>query len=414
MAVEAASAPVVAQTNVATVPAAAASPAATLESEAVSAVPGQSGAVSVPVGQDSLASSREGAPQVAALGAGPTTAGSAGRIAEAPLVHGDEAVVATGDTGDLATAGQLDSAVPGDAGTIGAATLGREAVAEALAPAAADVVERPGALVAGTGGAASVPSAGQVTDLLSATPGTEPSSTLPLAKSPAPGVAARVAELTSAWPELGSPDEGRRFAALLDYLVGYDGGSCFAVAPQLAAGGAVGLTAYAVSPKPGEALQKRLNTALGMAVPVKTGTVSKAQCGALNFIRRMPDYPSQDIRIRLQSVQVASGTSLDGRILGDTGRQVHLLIVDDEGRVQKVDNFLTSDTGGYSFTFPVVLTSGSVSTVQLLVAIGAPADLDAISQMDGQLADQYFPVLLREMSARHLKISFAVQAFGVQ
>ncbi|MBS8229279.1 hypothetical protein [Vannielia litorea] len=142
--------------------------------------------------------------------------------------------------------------------------------------------------------------------------------------------------------------------------------------------------------------------------------VSEAQCAALTFIREAKAYPAFNLYFDMENRVIASGDYLEGRILNVSGQVVHFLLIDDEGTVQALDGFLQFTRAGASFSIPMNLTAGPVVTQQLLLAVGTPARLDVVTDLDGSEAVGYFEALAAELEARGISPDLSMVAFSVE
>lgn len=86
-------------------------------------------------------------------------------------------------------------------------------------------------------------------------------------------------------------------------------------------------------------------TVTGVAASTRGGTVSSPQCRVLSFARTLARYPGFSLQLDLVDRELSSGDVLSGAIANGAGRSVHLLLVDDEGKVQSMDRFLSAVGG---------------------------------------------------------------------
>ena len=97
------------------------------------------------------------------------------------------------------------------------------------------------------------------------------------------------------------------------------------------------------------------------------------------------------------------------------GLKVHLIIVDNDGKVQNGDRYLTLSGDAVGFAVPVVLTGDRTASVQLAVSIAVPvsASIDAFTLAQGTDANAFFDRLRQELAAKHLVATVGVSPFAV-
>lgn len=139
--------------------------------------------------------------------------------------------------------------------------------------------------------------------------------------------------------------------------------------------------------------------------------IDPRQCATLDALRQSDSYPANRIGLSLDTVTLSSGDTLTGRVLGAGGLFVTLLLVDDNGVVQDLAQFVTLDGSTPVFEVPVARSGPSRATRQVLLAIGttdAPLDL---SDRIGQEAQEVFgPIPAETLQA----MVFGVTTFDVQ
>jgi hypothetical protein len=202
---------------------------------------------------------------------------------------------------------------------------------------------------------------------------------------------------------------------VVNYVADYDGGACFAAIPTRLPDGSLSVSAFAANNQAGATFSSAFASAFGAAPTLLNNAVSPTQCGALAFIRQSPGYPNFDLAVNLIDQQVASGGLLAGKIDNAQGLKVHLIIVDNDGKVQNGDRYLTLSGDAVGFAVPVVLTGDRTASVQLAVSIAVPvsASIDAFTLEQGTDANAFFDRLRQELAAKHLVATVGVSPFAV-
>jgi hypothetical protein len=229
---------------------------------------------------------------------------------------------------------------------------------------------------------------------------------------------AEVALLVPARPgsSLGTETDrpSQRYLRVIDFIRNFDGGSCFVALPAIGSSGSVEFQTFGKD----KALEAEFTTAyasaLGIVANVSLGNVADPQCLALSFARRVERYPAFSLIIELETAEVTSGSILSGAILNVKDRPVNLLLIDDEGRVQAVDRFLSAPNGtDRRFSAPLTLTSGPVTTKQLLMAIATDLPVQLLDGKINEPATNFFPRLASEIAESGADIDIALEGISV-
>lgn len=217
-------------------------------------------------------------------------------------------------------------------------------------------------------------------------------------------------------PEGSTTAEDRaRYAAILDHLKRYSGGSCFAALPALGdRAGQLTLDAFGETTKRLDRFRAGLEEAAGIVPGTYLKPVSTAQCATLSFIKQLPTYPEFGLYFEMAEREIKSGNRLVGRIRNTSGLFLHLLLIDDEGTVQSLDSFLKFRAGAAEFSIPMTYQGGPIDTQQLIMAVGSPGRLDTIEDLNGASAFAFFAALEGERAEKGLAVDLSMVAFSVQ
>ncbi len=223
----------------------------------------------------------------------------------------------------------------------------------------------------------------------------------------------RLAILVPKEPASGGSSEAGGRRGVGDFLRDYDRGGCFVVLPSARPDGGVGLEGFARDKTELAAFLKDFEADTGVAAQPRSAAVSAAQCKALSFARNLPGYPDFTLYFDIDDRKVVSGSELAGTIHNVDGLPLHLFLVDDRGVVQSIDGFVEQSGDTASFSVPITLTSGPVETVQLVIALAGPDELDTIPDINGSNADTYFSALSEELASRDQPVDIGIASFTV-
>ncbi|WP_394887155.1 hypothetical protein ACG873_20560 [Mesorhizobium sp. AaZ16] len=199
----------------------------------------------------------------------------------------------------------------------------------------------------------------------------------------------------------------------VDFIRRFDGGDCFAALPTRH--DKVEFRTFGTEASRHVDFARAYAKISGAPANIRSGELAEAQCQALGFIRKSDGYPEFSLSLRLDTPEVPSGTVLSGSILDAGEQKVHLLLVDDEGRVQLADEFISAASRTERrFSLPVFLTGGPVRTQQLLIAIASDRAVPMLRNEVDQPAGEFFARLARQVAASDAELNIAVEAFSVR
>ncbi|WP_299684110.1 hypothetical protein [uncultured Tateyamaria sp.] len=202
-----------------------------------------------------------------------------------------------------------------------------------------------------------------------------------------------------------------QIGALLQRIRETPAPQCTLVLPRRAGDDGVGLSFIGAEPDTLETLAARIVDGLD-TVPAQTREIlDPRQCAALDAIRQSAAYPASRIGLALDDTTLNSGEALRARVLGAGGLFLTLILVDDNGVIQDLARFTTLDGNDPVIEAPVARTGPARDTRQMLIVLGstdAPIDL---SGGIGQLAQDAFAALPREVLETSL---FGLATFDVR
>jgi len=226
---------------------------------------------------------------------------------------------------------------------------------------------------------------------------------------PSPRRLKQVAIANTSRPSRVEPDS--RYRDLLRFLEQGEVEGCATVLPTIAPDGSVALSGFAADESLWTSFQASMADELRIRLPLDAARVAKPQCRALTFARTLPDYPRFSLGMNLENSNLVSGQSLDGTITDARGRNVHLVIVDDEGLVQQIDGFLQPKVSSLTFSVAVSVRNQVVPTAQMLIALAVERPLETVTSANQTLAEQFFAAVTEELAATKQKADIAIVSF---
>ncbi|MCC5984970.1 MAG: hypothetical protein JJU42_11450, partial [Rhodobacteraceae bacterium] len=212
-----------------------------------------------------------------------------------------------------------------------------------------------------------------------------------------------------------TPDARDLYAQVLDHLRSLEPEPCFTALPALAEDNTLRFEVFGATDTQLQDFRSGIEARTGLIPGMVMRPITEGQCETLDFVRRAPDYPAYNLYFTLENREIASGTQLTGRVHNSFGRQVHLLLIDNSGRVHRLDTFLQFAGGTASFQIPMTLQGSPVDTFQLLLALAVPAWLDSVRALSGAAdAQAFFAALNSEMDERGVAPDISLIAFSVR
>jgi hypothetical protein len=171
----------------------------------------------------------------------------------------------------------------------------------------------------------------------------------------------------------------RRIASFLN---SYDGGDCFLIVPLKIAEGDTRIEVYGGNRAPFAVLDGEFARQTGFRAGISRQQVTEAQCGAVNFVRRLRNQSGTARRLDIRTDTLASGPVLPGTVGGFGGENLELLLVGADGRVEKLRSLLRP--------------SGQTAQPQLLVAVVSGLPIEALKPAVLDKADRLFGMISAE------------------
>ncbi|MCT7374130.1 hypothetical protein [Chelativorans salis] len=283
------------------------------------------------------------------------------------------------------------------------ASAEKKVAARALPPAGADAVRHRGgapAIAAEERVTVVAPAEREVPSAQSASPSSGTTEAVAVVVPPKPLPPARVQEVDP-------------YTQVLEYLAGYDADNCFLALPSRGKGGRVTIDGFALKPAEVSRFTAELASLTGVDVEPSGHSVSPDQCRALSFARGLAAYPTPGLSIRLEAQSIRSGTYLSGQVGNLRRGMLYLIVIDDEGKVQEIDQLFQGAAGEIGFEAPMTLTRGPVETVQLLLAVASDVPLTTFASHEGETAETYFAALAEEIGRTETAVDFGFTFFFV-
>jgi hypothetical protein len=187
-------------------------------------------------------------------------------------------------------------------------------------------------------------------------------------------------------------------ADLINRIRAAVGEACLIAVPQQTADGEVALQIFAANEASVAPYADEILAGLNPRPAQDTFLVDPRQCAALDFIRQSVAYPTSPMTLGVDTARIASNEELTGRIAGTGGRNVTLVLVDDNGVTQDLGGYLNVAVNTARFAVPLRRSGNVRDTRQLLIALGTGSRPQTVTAQNGQLAADYFDSLTAEIN----------------
>ncbi len=176
------------------------------------------------------------------------------------------------------------------------------------------------------------------------------------------------------------------------------GEACLIAIPQQTANGDVGVQIFTANEASVAPYANEILAGLNPRPQQDTFLIDPRQCAALDYIRQTVAYPTSPMALGVDTARIASNEELTGRIGGTGGRNITLILVDDNGVTQDLGGYLNVAVNTARFAVPLRRSGNVRDTRQLLIALGTGTRPQTITTQNGQLAEDYFESLTAEIN----------------
>jgi serine/threonine-protein kinase len=229
---------------------------------------------------------------------------------------------------------------------------------------------------------------------------------------PAPAPSAPQAQVAALQPATTPPES--RAERMRRFLRNYDGGGCFFAVPVALDGSPPRIDGYGSRREPIFAFGEEFKRALGVAPDIGMRDLTDAQCPAIHFIGGLLKSRFPELRVRLDRDQIASGADLRGTIEGVQLRWLYLVLIDDDGMVQDLSQYLSKQDGRLTFAAPMYVQGQGRLRNQLLVGVATSHKLSLLKTDKPIRAEDFLPTVVDEADRKGADVALGVGAFRVK
>ncbi|MBN8939768.1 MAG: protein kinase [Rhizobiales bacterium] len=199
-----------------------------------------------------------------------------------------------------------------------------------------------------------------------------------------------------------------------DFVRAYDGGPCLFLAIRSAGDRRADIEAFGISADAVRRFDADFKRGLGFEANIQFRPLSEAQCPAVDFLRSVTGDRDAALRFDLQAFNVRAGQSIEGSIQGAGLKSVSVLVVTDDGAVQRAS--VRSQPGGRPSSVSIATEPGAAHQrrPKLVLAIVAPQRPQALDFPGQASAATLFPALQRELAGNPQPVTVLRQYFRIE
>jgi hypothetical protein len=190
----------------------------------------------------------------------------------------------------------------------------------------------------------------------------------------------------------------------------YRGGECF-FPVRIAAEDGERILGYGLSAASVLDFARAFAQIVGADPDLNWRPITDAQCTGISFTRHVLGESAPSVAITLKAKEIESGEYLTGRVSDSEADFLTLLLVDDDGQVHNVLDYLRTGPGEIEFSVPVHPVADGADRVQLIMAVGASMPLPALESTAVVHSDDFFPELLRQVRETGAKMEIGLEDF---
>jgi len=234
------------------------------------------------------------------------------------------------------------------------------------------------------------------------------------AKQPAPQSKASLNPPAAPTLQPGTAGQLSRIRSITQYVNDYDGGECFFVTPISIGETAARIEGYGASVAPFQALDSDFKKTNGFEADIGVRQVTAKQCPAITFLGQLRAQRNAAPQLDIGQTNLRSGGVLTGTIDGYGNRNVELVLVSDDGSVNRLTPLIKTNADRKSFNLRMQLNGASTAQPQILMAIVTAQPLNALQTSQPADASQVFPAALAEAARTGQIIGAAARYFKLE
>jgi serine/threonine-protein kinase len=195
------------------------------------------------------------------------------------------------------------------------------------------------------------------------------------------------------------------------WVADYNGGDCFFAHLTTSDPKAVAIEAVSLAPKAIEDFKAAYKTRFGSDPKIEQKSIVERQCAVAQFLRDMVKQSASAMEFKLAKDKLKSGDPLSGQIEGLSKPNSLLYLIDNDGFVYQIDQFLkrTGDKGSFRFKLVELKSREPLPQIVIVLSSDQPIKGGALSQTAD--ANNLMPKLTEAIRKDNTKLDYGFAFF---
>ncbi|KJS18709.1 MAG: hypothetical protein VR78_04080 [Hoeflea sp. BRH_c9] len=199
--------------------------------------------------------------------------------------------------------------------------------------------------------------------------------------------------------------------ARLAWVREYDGGDCFFARGTAAGAKEIRIEGIGMNNAEFSALERDFTGEFGFEPGIEVRPIVERQCGITQFLSGMAVNELPTVRMELNSDRLKSGDSLQGKLSGLTKPNTVLYLVDNDGFVYQIDQFLKRDGDQGTFNIKLVELATRDPLPQVVIALSSDEPIRGSALERPATVANFMPKLLETIRSDGIELEYAFSFF---
>lgn len=193
------------------------------------------------------------------------------------------------------------------------------------------------------------------------------------------------------------------------YVSNYDAGDCTWIRPMQLGPRSAKLEAFGAEVPPFVEFDEAFARSLGFEADIGLRLVKDAQCPAIEFVRQLKAAGAKPLQLTIDSDTIRSGYALTGTVNGLHGRELAVLVINENGRVYPIDAVAKLEED--EAALHTRISGGPPALQPHLLMVIASDELPEALTMQNRGADEFFAAVDNQLLGRESEVKAQVTYF---
>jgi serine/threonine protein kinase len=197
----------------------------------------------------------------------------------------------------------------------------------------------------------------------------------------------------------------------LDWLQNFAGGDCFFARPIAATADVMSIEGMSQSVDAFIRLEDAFKSRFDFEPNIEVRSIQPSQCSVANFLNQQFRGRHPTVKIKLNSDRVKSGQPLSGSIEGLQKVHTLLYLIDNDGYVYQIDQFLKREQQTGRFSIKLVELAGRQPLAQVMLVLSSDKPIRGGALREPSSGQALFPKLLQSILDEKLEVDVGFAFF---